>query len=306
MTRKHVISLLAAGATLVASPYAQAEQSNSGPTIVVTGRLPPTEAKTLEVVRRVARPVDGQLARFKEPVCPRVTGFQSQYEALVAKRIRAVAEAVGAGAGEEGCVTNLYVVVVDHGGEFVAELHRRDPEALAGLSKREFAALTTDQGAARSWTTTALTNSVGAIAARPPPTVGGGAVRYERASMHFGDVDVLRVYESSNISPSVRQAIVSAWVVLETRATFGKSLAQLADYAALRGLAMVRPAELDGSEDTILALFKPGSDAAPAELTEFDRAYLKSLYHVQGRGWAGQQVRQMADSIARENGQAAP
>jgi hypothetical protein len=308
MTRKHVISLLATCATLVASPYAQAEESNSGPTIVVTGKPPQTEAKTLEAVRRVARRVDGQLARFKEPVCPRVTGFQSQYEALVAKRIRAVAEAVGAGAGEEGCVTNLYVVVVDDGRGFVAELHRQHPEALAGLSKRDFAALTNDEGAARSWTATAQINSLGATVGRPSPTAGGGAVKYTfgGSSMYFGDVNVMRVYESSNIDPSVQQAIVSAWIVLETRATFGKSLTQLADYAALRGLAMVRPAELDGSEDTILALFEPGSEAAPAKLTEFDRAYLKSLYRIQGRGWAQQQVRQMADSIARESGLAAP
>jgi hypothetical protein len=76
--------------------------------------------------------------------------------------------------------------------------------------------------------------------------------------------------------------------------------------AALRGLAMMRPAELDGSEDTILALFEPRSNAAPARLTEFDRAYLKSLYRVRSLSWARQQVRQMADSIARENGQAAP
>ena len=88
---------------------------------MVTGTLP-TEEKTLEVVRRVARPVDGQLARFKKPVCPRVTGFQTQYEALVAKRIKAVAEAVGAGAAEEGCVTNLNVVVVDDGREFVSRV----------------------------------------------------------------------------------------------------------------------------------------------------------------------------------------
>jgi hypothetical protein len=67
----------------------------------------------------------------------------------------------------------------------------------------------------------------------------------------------------------------------------------------------VRPAELDGSEDTILALFEPHLNA-PAKLTEFDRAYLASLYRVQGRSWAGQQVRQMADSIVRESGQAAP
>jgi hypothetical protein len=308
MTGKHVLALLAAGAALAAPSLARAEESASGPTIVVTGKASPTEEETREVVRRVARPVDGQLARFKERVCPRVTGFQPQYEALVAKRIKAVAEAVGAGAGDEGCVANLNVVVVDDGRGFVAELHRQHPEALAGLSDRELAALTHDEGAARSWTATAQINSLGATVGRPSPTSGGGIVKYSygAASMQFGDVNVMRIYESSNIDPSVQQAIVSAWVVLETRATFGKSLAQLADYAALRGLAMVRPAELVGSEDTILALFEPESGAAPAELTEFDRAYLKSLYHVPARGWARQQVQRMADSIARENGQAAP
>ena len=311
MTRKHVISLFAACATLAASPYAQAkaqaEETSSSPTIVVTGRLPLTEEKALEVVRRMARPIDGQLARFKDPVCPLVIGFQPQYEALVAERISAIAEAAGVGAGEEGCVNNLYVVVVDDGRGFVAELHRLHPEVFAGLSKREFAALANDEGAARSWTKTALTNSLGATASRPSPSAGGGpVVKYDGASIHFADADVMRVYESSNINPSVQQSIGSAWVVLETRATFGKSLAQLADYAAVRGLAMVRSADLDSSVDTILALFEPGSDAAPAKLTEFDRAYLKSLYHVQGRGWARQQVRQMADSIARESGQAAP
>src|SRR5215831_4196517 len=101
MTSKHVISLLGACAMLALSYCAQAEESTSGPTIVVTGKRLLTEEKALEVVRRVARPVDGQLARFKEPVCPRVIGFQSQYETLVAKRIRAVAESVGAGAAEE-------------------------------------------------------------------------------------------------------------------------------------------------------------------------------------------------------------
>lgn len=308
MTTKHVISLLAACATLMASPHARAEDPDSDPTIVVTGKLPPTEAETLEIVRRVARPVDGQLARFKKPVCPRVTGFQPQYEALVAERIRAVADAVDAGAGQEGCVTNLEVVVVDDGREFVSELHRQHPEALAGLSKVEIAALANFEGAVRSWTNTALTNSVGATVGRPSPTAGGGAVKhgYQESSVHFGDVNVMRVYESSNINPSVQQTIVSAWVVLETGATLGKSLTQLADYAALRGLAMMRPTELDGSEDTILALFESGSEAAPAELTEFDRAYLKSLYRVRGLSWARQQVRQMADSIASESVQAAP
>jgi hypothetical protein len=304
MTRKHVTSLLAACAMLAASPHAQAlaEETDSRPTIVVTGRPELTEEKTLEIVRRVTQPVDGQLARFEKPICPRVTGFQPEYEELVAKRIRAVAETVGAGAGEEGCIANLNVVIVDDGGEFVTELHRQHPEALEGLSKPEIVELANFDGVARSWAKTALTNSVGATVGRPSPTAGGGSVKwgYQGSSVHFGDVNVMRVYESSNIDPSVQQAIVSAWVVLDTRATIGKSLTQIADYAAVRGMAMVRPAELDGSEETILALFESGSTVAPAAMAEFDRAYLKSLYRIQGRASARKQVQQMATSIARE------
>ena len=278
------------------------------PTIVVTGKSLRTEEQTRETIRRATRTVDGQLARFIEPVCPRVTGFETQYERTVAERIKQVAEAIGARAGGEGCVAIFYVVIVDDGREFVAELERQHPEALEGLSRREWDRLSGDEGIARSWNATAMTNSAGAVAGRPSPSAGGGSVKtgFAGSSVSFGDVNVMRAYESSNINPSVQQAIMSAWVVIETGATFGKSLTQIADYAAMRGLAMVRPAELASSEDTILALFEPGSPAEPARLTEFDQAYLKSLYRVQGRRWARQQVRQMADAITREAEQHTP
>jgi hypothetical protein len=288
----------------IGSAPAFAQSSNS---IVVTGKQL-DEDQAAETIRRIATPVGGQLARFSEPVCPRVTGFETQYEAIVAKRIKAVAEAVGAGAAKEGCVTNLFVVIVDDGPEFVRELDRRHPEVFDGMSKREYTALANDAGAARTWTATALTNSMGQIAGTPAPTAGTGTVKwgYQGSSVSIGNAQVMRIYEGSNINPSVQQAIVSAWVVLETRETFGMTLTQIADYAAMRGLAMVRPDELAAGDDTILALFEPEAGAAPAELTEFDRAYLKSLYRVQGRRWARQQVRQMAGAIAREAEQAEP
>jgi hypothetical protein len=74
----------------------------------------------------------------------------------------------------------------------------------------------------------------------------------------------------------------------------------------MRGLAMVRPAELAASADTILALFEPNGDASMPELTGFDMAYLKGLYSTQGRRWARQQVRQLAEAIAQENERANP
>jgi len=308
MTAARTLPLLFALGLFAAPAHAQDEGDDS-PTIVVTGRQAVGEGEALDVVRRAARPVDGQLARFQQPVCPRVIGFQDRYEEIVAARIRGTAAKVGARVGGEDCVHNLFVVIVDDSREFVDALQRREPEAFAGLSKREFTALAEEEGAARSWSSTMMTNSVGTIAGSPGGGSGGAAVNsgYGGSSISFGgNTNVMRVYESSNINPSVQQAIGAAWVVIETGAAFGKTLDQIADYAAMRGLAMVRPAELAASTDTILALFVPGAPAAPAELTAFDLAYLKGLYGIQGRRWARQQVRQLADAIVRESDRASP
>ncbi len=131
------------------------------------------------------------------------------------------------------------------------------------MSKREYAALANDAGAARTWTTTALTNSMGQIAGYTgPDPAGTGTVKwgYQGSSVSIGNAQVmphLRGPCAWNINPSVQQAIVSAWVVLETRDTFGMTLTQIADYAAMRGLAMVQPEHLNEGDDTILALFEP-------------------------------------------------
>ena len=123
-----------------APALAQSEEPEADTTIVVTGRQPVGEDETLEVVRRVARPVDGQLARFQQPVCPKVIGFEERYESIVAARIRQAAEQAGARAGGEGCVANLFVVIVDDGSEFVDELQRAEPGDLDARTEPDEAA----------------------------------------------------------------------------------------------------------------------------------------------------------------------
>ena len=66
-------------------------------------------------------------------------------------------------------------------------------------------------------------------------------------------------------------------VLIDREGARDKSLVQLADYATMRSFARTRPAGGDAKLDTILALFDP-DHAPPAELTDFDRAYLRSVY----------------------------
>ena len=302
MSKARAISLFAVVCATAVPAHAQPDGGAAGSAIVVTGSRPMTEDETLEAVRRVARPVDGQLARFNERICPLVMGFDAPYEKIVANRIKATAARIGAAMGGEGCVPNLNVVIVDDGRQFVRELLRQYPGALGGVSRREYRELTEGEGAARSWSATMLTNSAGKSAGSTTTNGGGGTATsgYQGSSVSFNAANVMRVYESSTINPSVQQSIVASWVVLETDATFGKSLTQIADYAAMRGLAMVRPAEL--GTNTILELFEDGAESPPPALTEFDIAYLTSLYNAPARRWARSQVRHIADAVA--NGQA--
>jgi hypothetical protein len=66
-------------------------------------------------------------------------------------------------------------------------------------------------------------------------------------------------------------------VLFDRDAVAGMTLVQLADYATMRGLSHMRPADGDEPMPTILALFTEGA-SHPDELTSFDIGYLRSLY----------------------------
>jgi hypothetical protein len=76
---------------------------------------------------------------------------------------------------------------------------------------------------------------------------------------------------------AVRQDIIGAVIVIDVAAVDGMTIAQVADYAAMRGLARTHPPGRPGTVGTILNLFDPAA-VAPLEMTVFDLAYLRALY----------------------------
>ncbi|MCL6252249.1 hypothetical protein M3P36_14485 [Altererythrobacter sp. KTW20L] len=80
----------------------------------------------------------------------------------------------------------------------------------------------------------------------------------------------------SRIYTSTRRDIASVFVLYDRDTVRGMSLSQLADYATMRGLAQTEPAG-DLTMNSILNLFNP-TGPYPDELTDFDRAYLNSVY----------------------------
>lgn len=286
-----------------AAAAAQQAPAPRGDTIVVTGQAPVDGDAARRIVERIAVPREGQLARFSAPVCPDVTGFPEPYAGMVAERIRAVAREAGARVAGPGCAPNLHLVIVDDGRGFARELHRTEPGAFGGIGRIEMRRLTQDVGPARSWTVTIARDSNGRALSTAPASAASGVIDRGYQGSNFtlgGGLTALRVDTPSIVNPQTVQSIEHSFVVLETRAIFGMELLQVADYAAMRGLA-ITAATLPAGEHSILTLFAAGAEGAPRRLTAVDRGYLAGLYGAPANRTAAAQGNAIVRSIERES-----
>ncbi|MHA6719421.1 hypothetical protein ACX40Y_08195 [Sphingomonas sp. RS6] len=249
--------------------------------IVVRGQREIEPKTARRFVQQISSSVDGQMTRFSEPVCPSVFGFEEAYNRIVADRIRAVAAQAGAEVGREGCRSNLNVLIVPDSDGAVRELQAKLPGIFDGVDDAERARALRD-GPVHAWNAIELRNEDG------QPASGG----------------TLYVKTASIIDRSTQQAIVGSTIVIEQRASLGKTLRQIADYVALRALAGGRPPAPGVAADTILTLFD-SNEAAPAGATIVDRAYLKGLYKTRPSATGTSARARIARQIARDTQQAA-
>ena len=90
------------------------------------------------------------------------------------------------------------------------------------------------------------------------------------------------------------------FVVVDRTQLHGVTFGQLAAYVAMVGLARLKPDARLGDAPTILTLFSGEPQVAPRGLTDWDQAFLKSLYATAplAKGQSGQIAREMVREIA--------
>lgn len=269
------VTLAAALAGIVLASAPAAAQSDGAPEaerqegedILVTGERP-----THREVSRQARDVtdigsdirDRPLARVEDRLCPGVMGLKRYAAEMMIDRIRWNAERLNMWLADDAdCRPNLIIAFVEDGKATMAELVERQPWLFETLTRPEREALLAEDGPVRVWTTAQDRTRDGMPIERReslsnPPTV----------SMWMAH---------SKIYLTIRQDITQVVVLFDREGVKGKSIVQLADYATMRGFARTRPAEGGAALDTILALFDPNHEPAQ-QLTDFDQAYLRSLY----------------------------
>ena len=223
-------------------------------------------------VDAVTLQVEDQAARFHVPICAASYGLPAGYGEAVVARIRDVAHAAGADLNSDRrCQPNLIVMVANDSHEVSEVLRRARPDIYDGLNSIDIERVLATPGPVRAWQSS-----------EPVRAEGGGAYDTrdnflsQDVHLHNGNMP------ASLLRSTTRRDLRLSVVVFDVDAIDGMTLRQIADHAALRGLAPTRPpARPIGA--TILALFdRTGARDGPAELTGLDLAYLRALYRDDG------------------------
>lgn len=243
--------------------------TTSDDAIVVTGKRDPAPKPSAvhEQARKITKEPEKfytALPLFQKKVCPGVSGLPLDLAEYVADRIRYNAERAGLELAEAGeCRANLIVAFVLDGRKALNDYDRKGHSLLTQLPNFDRQQLLKSA------------EPVHAFVLSQHVTRDGVPVKHDPNQGY----EVLNTQSSNSLFLlNSRTDIYGAVVVIDIPAIDGLSAKQIADYATMRGLADTKPVSGETTYGTILNLFDPDS-GHPAELTTFDLAYLRALYH---------------------------
>lgn len=250
--------------------------------IVVEGRALADEVKIRALARAISPRVgfDQPLARFTDPVCFATAGLPLPMLRTIGARLAENADAAGIALAGDGCTPNILVMFVEDSRAEAERLMKRRPWMFRDYQPSEMREILKEPGPVHVWSVSEVRSRDG-----------------DRLSQNTDGPPTLQVPIATRIGLAIRRDMLSTVMLVDRNAVLGHSLQQMADYAAMRTLAMIRPKGATGG-DTILTLFDPAA-APPTAMTAFDRGYLKALYDGSGTQRGATKVAMIARSIVK-------
>jgi hypothetical protein len=250
--------------------------------VTVTGHRVELEKRVLEFVNHIAAAENEEgLPRWKAPICPFVSGLTKEEGEFVIRRISEVARQAGAPLAGENChPRNLYILVHPHPKELLQAMEKRNRTFTVGnddTPPEVFENFLATPRAVRVWYTTEERNLNGVAFVRHP-----------------GDPPPIMRTTGSTQDNGVVWQFAHVFVVVDQTRLDGISREQLADYVAMVALADLKPDANLGDAPSILRLFEGTPSEAPGSMSEWDLAFLKSLYTTD------QKSKQQRNEIAHE------
>ena len=283
-----------------------AEPAASAPITVIAPRL--DAEKTAEAARAYAdrvlpEPKYGQLARWRAPVCVKVTGVDPVYAPRIEGRIQAVARAAEIPLAEAGCQPNLLVIFTPDARKTVEVIVSHKPRTLRRLTDEERRTVREAPLPVRWWYTIGPTDRNGIPAAANSAALGaamsgkGGVSLLDAIPMN-SETAVTDSYMGSLIDTNLIASVTGAVAVVDVPLATGVSLDALSEYLALVTLAPTKLPPSSPGVPSILDLFRADAATAPPEtLSRWDSAFLTGLYESVGSRRASWQRGQIVEHL---------
>lgn len=229
-------------------------------------------------------PSDKPITRFHRPLCLAIAGVNKQFVASFADRIYANAAAAGAPYEARDCKANALVIFTSDSRKELQKARKENRWMFGGLPPSALDRLLAARDPAFAWRSTEMLGT------------NGMKVQFDDRQLPENRT----IEMAGRLKQPYMLDVSGAVVVIDRNATDGMTAQQLADYATLRLLAPsgeVREA-VPGAPETIMTLFLDPENAPPG-LTEFDTAFLKSVYAMAGNVPSGALYSAVADRVMR-------
>jgi hypothetical protein len=277
-----------------------ASASPRKPEVIVEGQRAKLEPLIFAYVQQIAGSFYGEeLSRWDRNVCPLVSGLATQEAEFILGRLSEVARASGIPLAGEHCKANLYILVTTQPQAVLRGMDKRNHYFTFGEASDvlvdEF--ITTPRPVRVWYHTGALTpegqplvsmsfpsyNVTGHI-----PTLGyepdqTNASGQEQTAIDRSPGGVVGTGSNSwaqatRLSNNIILQIFRAFVIVDARQLEGATRGQIADYITMVSLAQIKTESRPADAQTILNLFNDGPKTSPPGMSDWDQAYLKSLY----------------------------
>lgn len=270
-------------------------QAGSGESITVTGFKPTAKAIDDFIISHSAPTrVLGKLARWKTGICPVTVGIGAEYAAYISKRIREVAQQIGAPVNDDiECKPNIRVVLTTKPQELLDNLRRTQPLYLGYYENRaQLARLAAITQPIQSWYATATNDlrgrpqtdssrgggiSMDVILPGPNSNTVGGVAMGATTRIELPNASSMNV-TGNRLNDGLSSEFFNVLIVGEPAKLLDQEIGTLADYITM--LALADPGALKSCAEfpTILNLLVTGCVRIAHNLTDGDQAYLKALY----------------------------
>jgi hypothetical protein len=279
----------------VSSASASARASQASTEVIVSAerrrraQRAELEPKITAFVNQIAGSNDDPegLARWRKDVCPLVSGLPRQEAEFVLARVSEVARAAGTPLAGERCRANLYILVTRQPQDLLRAMEARNKSFTFGLApSRLIDDFISTPRAVRVWYHTAertpegmpLLNLSGPNWNSTETAVGPGASQVADNQSPLNKAGADPWAQATHLTLNFVWDIFRVFVIVDRTRLPGISRGQIADYIAMVALAEINAEGPPADSPTILNLFDAAPQTAPTGISDWDQAFLKSLY----------------------------